>query len=69
MSEQKRKKSLNEKVQKVKIKAIPCEVYSRVTGYYRPVQYWNRGKQQEFKERKFVNVSSFRKIRAKNEKT
>ena len=28
------------------------EVYSRVTGYYRPVQNWNKGKQEEFKERK-----------------
>ncbi len=28
------------------------EVYSRITGYYRPVQNWNDGKQQEWKERK-----------------
>lgn len=28
------------------------EVYSRITGYYRPVQNWNDGKTQEFKERK-----------------
>jgi len=28
------------------------EVYSRVVGYYRPVQRWNKGKQEEFKERK-----------------
>ena len=28
------------------------EVYSRITGYYRPVQNWNDGKAQEFKERK-----------------
>ena len=28
------------------------EVYSRITGYYRPVQNWNTGKTQEFKERK-----------------
>jgi anaerobic ribonucleoside-triphosphate reductase len=27
------------------------EVYSRVTGYYTPVKSWNKGKQQEFKER------------------
>jgi len=32
-------------------KVIPCEVYSRVVGYYRPVQFWNKGKKQEFKER------------------
>lgn len=29
----------------------PTEVYSRITGYYRPVQNWNTGKAQEFKER------------------
>jgi ribonucleoside-triphosphate reductase len=28
------------------------EVYSRITGYYRPLKNWNAGKQQEFKERK-----------------
>jgi hypothetical protein len=28
-----------------------CEVYSRVVGYYRPVTQWNKGKQEEFKER------------------
>lgn len=26
-------------------------VYSRVTGYYTPVKAWNKGKQQEFKDR------------------
>ena len=29
-----------------------AEVYSRITGYYRPVQNWNIGKKQEFKDRK-----------------
>ena len=29
-----------------------AEVYSRITGYYRPVQNWNDGKAQEFKDRK-----------------
>lgn len=29
----------------------PCEVYSRVVGYLRPIQQWNKGKQEEFKER------------------
>jgi ribonucleoside-triphosphate reductase len=28
------------------------EVYSRVCGFYRPVQPWNRGKKEEFKERR-----------------
>lgn len=30
---------------------VPCEVYSRIVGYLRPVQNWHQGKQQEFKER------------------
>jgi ribonucleoside-triphosphate reductase len=30
----------------------PCEVYSRVVGYLRPIKQWNEGKQEEFKERK-----------------
>ena len=34
-----------------------AEVYSRITGYYRPVQNWNDGKAQEFKERKEYNVA------------
>ena len=34
------------------------EVYSRITGYYRPVQNWNDGKTQEFKHRKTYNLST-----------
>ncbi len=39
----------------------PCcgeetEVYSRITGYYRPVKNWNDGKAQEFRERKVYDV-------------
>ena len=33
------------------------EVYSRITGYYRPVQNWNDGKTQEFKERKEYDMA------------
>ena len=32
------------------------EVYSRITGYYRPVQNWNDGKSQEFKDRKVYEI-------------
>jgi ribonucleoside-triphosphate reductase len=28
------------------------EVYSRVCGFFRPVQAWNRGKKEEFKDRR-----------------
>jgi len=34
----------------------PCEVYSRIVGYLRPVSQWNTGKQEEFKERKEFKV-------------
>lgn len=33
------------------------EVYSRITGYYRPVQNWNDGKAEEFKNRKTYDVA------------
>ena len=36
---------------------IPCEVYSRIVGYLRPVQNWHQGKQQEFRERKTFQVT------------
>ena len=35
-----------------------AEVYSRITGYYRPVQNWNAGKTQEYKERKEYNIET-----------
>ena len=33
------------------------EIYSRITGYYRPVQNWNDGKLQEFKNRKEYDIN------------
>ena len=36
------------------------EVYSRITGYYRPVQNWNDGKSQEFKDRRVYDIGSSR---------
>jgi len=35
----------------------PCEVYSRVVGYLRPVAQWNDAKQEEFKDRKVFDQS------------
>ena len=43
------------------------EVYSRITGYYRPVQNWNDGKTEEFKERKTYDIASSKLKRAKEE--
>ena len=34
-----------------------AEVYSRITGYYRPVKNWNDGKTQEFRDRKVYDIS------------
>lgn len=34
-----------------------CEIYSRVVGYLRPVNQWNKGKQAEFKVRKKFKIS------------
>ena len=34
-----------------------AEVYSRITGYYRPVKNWNDGKAQEYKDRKVYNIA------------
>lgn len=46
------------------------EVYSRVTGFYRPVQNWNKGKKSEYKDRKEYNVSKSLGIKnLKNETT
>jgi ribonucleoside-triphosphate reductase (formate) len=35
-----------------------CEVYSRVVGYFRPVQQWNEGKREEFKQRRGFAVAA-----------
>jgi hypothetical protein len=35
---------------------VPTEIYSRVVGYFRPVQNWNSGKQQEFTERAYYDL-------------
>jgi len=33
------------------VKKVPVETYSRVVGYFRPVNQWNKGKREEFRER------------------
>jgi ribonucleoside-triphosphate reductase len=35
------------------------EVYTRVVGYYRPVNRWNKGKQEEYRDRKEYAMESF----------
>ncbi|HPC09744.1 MAG TPA: anaerobic ribonucleoside-triphosphate reductase [archaeon] len=35
------------------------EVFSRVTGFYRPTKLWNKGKKEEFKERKTYSINKY----------
>lgn len=45
----------------------PAEVYSRITGYYRPVQNWNEGKTQEYKNRITYNPLGLSKNKVSSE--
>ena len=38
------------------MKKVPCEVYSRIVGYFRPIRNWNKGAQQAHSERKMYRV-------------
>ena len=38
------------------IKQVPCEVYSRIVGYVRPLRNWNVGKKQEFADRQVYDL-------------
>jgi len=37
-------------------KRTPCEIYSRIVGYIRPVNQWNDGKMAEWNDRKVFNL-------------
>ncbi len=43
-------------------KKIPVEVYSRVVGYFRPVNQWNKGKQDEFQNRNEIDPKEIEKV-------
>lgn len=49
-----------EKDEKSDICGLPCEVYSRIVGYYRPVQSWNNGKVEEFKDRTIYDTPTIK---------
>ncbi len=38
-------------------KKVPCEVFCRIVGYYRPLHNWNQGKVEEFYDRKLFKVN------------
>jgi hypothetical protein len=52
------KNEKDERLESLEGKRVPCEVYSRVVGYIRPVSQWNEGKQEEFAERHVFSESS-----------
>ena len=35
---------------------VPCEVYSRVVGYMRPVSQWNKGQKEQFEKRAYLEI-------------
>ena len=37
---------------------VPTEVYSRCSGYFRPIAQWNKGKQAEFSDRRKMKFDS-----------
>ncbi|MDR0730960.1 MAG: hypothetical protein LBF63_04770 [Treponema sp.] len=39
------------------VEGTPAEVYSRIVGYYRSVRNWNRGKREEYGERRLYDLS------------
>jgi len=40
------------------VEGTPAEVYSRIVGYYRSVRNWNRGKREEYGERRLYRVDN-----------
>jgi hypothetical protein len=38
------------------MRKVPVDCYSRVVGYFQPVRLWNKGKQEEFRERLPYNL-------------
>lgn len=47
-------------------KVHECEVYSRVVGYLSPVSEWNKGKKEEFKQRKTYDTpEDMKKVESK----
>lgn len=41
-----------------KVSGTPCEVFTRVVGYLRPVQAFNKGKKEEYQHRKLYDVGN-----------
>lgn len=55
-NEELEKQLKNAKEELKNVKGPQCEVFSRVVGYMRPVQAWNKGKKEEYHMRKTYNI-------------
>lgn len=44
-------------LQNLEAQRTPCEIYSRVVGYIRPINQWNEGKRQEYGDRLMFEVA------------
>ena len=53
--------------QKQTVKQIPVLVYSLVSGYFAPTAMFNRGKKEEFSQRKYLNIGEFINARTGDE--
>lgn len=54
---------MEEKIEMKDEERQECEVWTRVMGYFRPSNFYNKGKLQEFKDRKYFRISkSFERI-------
>ncbi len=67
------KQEIQKEIEKLKkeeadLHGTTCEVYSRVVGYLRPVQGWNKGKKEEFALRKNMDIEPPISQRVKNAK-
>lgn len=46
----------SEQIKTEKQMRVPCEIYSRIVGYLRPIQNWNDGKRKEFVDRRMFRL-------------
>lgn len=50
-------KMTTKELKNLEAQRTPCEIYSRIVGYIRPISQWNDGKQAEYEDRKEFVVS------------
>jgi ribonucleoside-triphosphate reductase len=48
------------------MKKIPCEIWSRVVGYFRPISQWNAGMKSQFQDRIMYKIEKEKEIENNN---